>query len=62
MLQYEEGEAMPFGIYALGYLVLIAGVCVLAHAMRIPTTYIAAIALILAGMGIVAGAQRNRRS
>jgi hypothetical protein len=51
---------MSFGIYAIGYLVLIAGVCYLAHLMRVPQTYIIAIAVILFGIGIVTGVQSTR--
>jgi len=41
---------MSFGIYAIGYLILIAGVCFLAHLMHVPQTYIIAIAVILFGI------------
>lgn len=51
---------MSFGIYAIGYLILIAGVCYLAHIMHIPQTYIIAIAVILVGIGIVTGVQTTR--
>lgn len=52
---------MSFGIYAIGYVVLIAGVCYLAHLMHIPQTYIVAIAVILVGIGILTGVQSTRR-
>ena len=48
---------MSFGIYAVGYLVLIAGVAYLAHLMHIPQHYIVAIAVIMLGVGIVTGVQ-----
>jgi hypothetical protein len=51
---------MSFGIYAVGYLILIAGVAYLAHLMHVPPTYILAIAVILFGIGIVTGVQRTR--
>ena len=55
---------MSFGIYAVGYLILIAGVAYLAHLMHIPSHFIAAIALIMLGIGVVTGVQvtviRNR--
>ncbi|MBB5319176.1 hypothetical protein [Tunturibacter empetritectus] len=52
---------MSFGIYAIGYLVLIAGVAYLAHLMHIPQHYIVAIALIMLGVGIVTGVQTTRQ-
>ena len=51
---------MSFGIYAVGYLILIAGVAYLAHLMHIPQRYIVAIAVILFGVGIVMGVQTTR--
>ena len=51
---------MSFGIYALGYLILIAGIAYLAYLMKIPQTYIAAVVVILLGVGIVTGVQRTR--
>ncbi len=52
---------MSFGIYAIGYLILIVGVAYLAHLMHIPQTYIVAIAVILFGIGIVTGVQSTRQ-
>ena len=43
---------MSFGIYAVGYLILIAGVAYLAHLMHIPQHYIVAIAVIMLGIGV----------
>ena len=51
---------MSFGIYAIGYLILIAGIAYLAHLMRVPQTYIGAIVVILLGVGIVTGVQNTR--
>jgi hypothetical protein len=51
---------MSFGIYAIGYLILIIGVAYLAHLMHIPQGYIVALAIILFGVGIVTGVQRTR--
>ncbi|GAC1356127.1 MAG: hypothetical protein NVSMB3_02090 [Acidobacteriaceae bacterium] len=52
---------MSFGIYAIGYVILIIGVAYLAHLMHIPQTYIIAGAVILVGIGIVTGVQRTRQ-
>ena len=52
---------MSFAIYALGYLILIAGVAYLAHLMRIPQTYIVAVVVILLGIGVVTGVTNTLR-
>lgn len=52
---------MSFGIYAVGYLILIAGVAYLAHLMHIPQHYIIAIAVIMLGIGVVTGVQSTRQ-
>jgi hypothetical protein len=52
---------MSFGIYAIGYLILIVGVAYLAHLMHIPQHYIVAGAIILVGIGVVTGVQSTRQ-
>jgi hypothetical protein len=52
---------MSFGIYAVGYLILIVGVAYLAHLMHIPDHYIVAGAIILLGIGVVTGVQTTRQ-
>jgi hypothetical protein len=52
---------MSFGIYAVGYLILIVGVAYLAHLMHIPQHYIIAIAVIMLGVGVVTGVQSTRQ-
>jgi hypothetical protein len=51
---------MSFGIYAIGYLILIVGLAYLAHLMHMPQRYIVAGAIILLGMGVVTGVQTTR--
>jgi hypothetical protein len=53
--------AMSFGLYALGYLILIAGVAYLAHLIHIPSHYIVAMAVIMLGIGVVTGVQSTRQ-
>jgi hypothetical protein len=53
--------AMSFGLYALGYLILIAGVAYLAHLIHVPSHYIVAIAVIMLGIGVVTGVQTTRQ-
>ncbi len=52
---------MSFALYAVGYLILIAGVAYLAHQMHIPQTYIVALTVILLGVGVVTGVTNTRR-
>ncbi len=52
---------MSFGIYAVGYLILIAGVAYLAHLMHVPAHFIVAGAIILLGIGVVTGVQSTRQ-
>lgn len=51
---------MSFGIYFIGYLILIGGIAYLAHLMHIPQKYIVAIVIILFGAGIVTAVQNTR--
>ncbi len=51
---------MSFALYAVGYLILIAGVAYLAHLMHIPQHYIIAVVVILLGIGVVTGVTSTR--
>jgi hypothetical protein len=53
--------AMSFGLFAVGYLILIIGVAYLAHLMHVPQAYIIAVAVILFGIGIVTGVKTTRQ-
>jgi len=53
-------RAMSFGIFAVGFLILIVGLGYLAHLMHIPQHYIIAMCIILFGIGIVTGVQTTR--
>ena len=58
--QSDTEVSMSFGIYAIGYLILIVGLAYLAHLMHIPQHYILAGGIILLGVGIVTGVQSTR--
>jgi hypothetical protein len=60
LLCFTEEKIMSFGLFALGYLILIIGVAYLAHLMHVPEHYIVAVAVILFGIGIVTGVQTTR--
>jgi len=51
---------MSFGLYALGYIIVIIAIIYIAHLMHIPQNWIIGIALLLAGIGIVSGVQTTR--
>jgi energy-converting hydrogenase Eha subunit C len=55
-----QENVMSFGIYSIGFLILIAGVAYLAHLMHIPQTYIIATVVILLGIGILTGVKSTR--
>ena len=52
---------MSFGLYALGYLIVIIGVAYMAHLLHVPQVWIGAIVLVLVGVGIVTGVQNTRQ-
>jgi hypothetical protein len=52
---------MSFGLYALGYLIVIIGVAYIAHLMHIPQTWIMGIVIVLVGAGIVTGVTNTRQ-
>jgi xanthine/uracil permease len=53
---------MSSALYAAGYLVVIACVCYLADLSHIPEPYIAAIAVIMVGIGVVSGVETARQN
>ena len=51
---------MSFGLYVLGYLIVIGGLTYGATLMHVPTRWIVAGAIVLAGLGIVSGVKAMR--
>ena len=51
---------MSFALYALGYIIVIAGVAYMAHLLHLPSVWIGAIVLVLLGIGIVTGVTNTR--
>ncbi len=51
---------MSFGLYALGYVVIIIGIAYIAHLMHIPQAWIGGIVLVLLGLGIVTAVTNTR--
>ena len=52
---------MSFGLYAIGYVILIGGLIYGAHLMHIPTQWIVVGAIVLLGIGIVSGVKATRQ-
>jgi hypothetical protein len=52
---------MSFGLYVLGYLIVIGGLMFGATLMHVPSRWIVAGAIVLAGLGIVTGVKATRQ-
>ncbi len=52
---------MSFGIYLIGYLILICGLAYGASLLHIPSHWIAVMVIVLAGLGIVTGVKSTRQ-
>ena len=52
---------MSFGIYVLGYLIMIGGLAYGATLMHVPAHWITVGAIVLAGLGIVTGVKATRQ-
>jgi hypothetical protein len=58
---YRGGDAMSFGIYATGYVILIGGLIYGAHLMHVPAHWIVVGAIVLLGLGILSGVKATRQ-
>ena len=52
---------MSFGIYAIGYAIVICGLIYAAHLMHMPVHWIVAGAVVLLGVGILSGVKATRQ-
>jgi len=52
---------MSFGIYSIGYLIVIGGLIYAAHLMHMPSHWIAVGAIILFGLGILSAVKATRQ-
>jgi hypothetical protein len=50
-----------FGAYLIGFIVLIAGLALAAHLAGVPSAWIAAGVIVLAGIGILRGVTKTTR-
>jgi hypothetical protein len=51
---------MSFGLYIIGFIVLISGLAIGAHMMHVPPRWIGVGAVVLAGIGILTGVTSTR--
>jgi hypothetical protein len=52
---------MSFGIYAIGFVIMIGGLIYGAHLMHMPAHWIAVGAIVLLGVGILSGVKATRQ-
>jgi hypothetical protein len=52
---------MSFGLYAIGFAIMIGGLIYGAHLMHVPTHWIAVGAIVLLGVGILSGVKATRQ-
>jgi len=52
---------MSFGLYAIGFVILIGGLAYGAHLLHVPSHWIVVGAIVLLGLGIVTGATATRQ-
>ncbi len=52
---------MSFGIYMVGFIVLIIGLALGAHLMRVPANWIGVGVVVMIGLGILLGVTTTRR-
>ena len=52
---------MSFGLYAMGFAIMLGGLIYGAHLMHMPTHWIAVGAIVLLGLGILSGVKATRQ-
>jgi hypothetical protein len=52
---------MSFGLYSIGFAIVVAGLIYAAHLMHMPAHWIAAGAIVLIGVGILKGVKATRQ-
>jgi hypothetical protein len=57
----EEGDAMSFGIYSIGFVLVIGGLIYGAHLMHVPAHWIVVGAIVLLGLGVLTGVKATRQ-
>jgi hypothetical protein len=57
----DEGDAMSFGLYSIGFAILIGGLIYAAYLVHMPAHWIAVGAVVLLGAGILSGVKATRQ-
>ena len=57
----RERDAMSFGIYAIGFAIMIGGLIYGAHLLHMPAHWIAVGAIVLLGVGILSAVKATRQ-
>jgi hypothetical protein len=60
LLANYRGTLMSFGIYLIGYIIMIVGLAIGAHLMHVPAQWIGVGVLVLVGLGILHGVTATR--
>jgi protein-S-isoprenylcysteine O-methyltransferase Ste14 len=56
----RKDNAMSFGLYSVGFAIVIGGLTYAAHLAHVPTRWIVVGAIVLLGIGIVSGVKATR--
>ena len=59
--ELEKGDAMSFGLYAIGFAIMTGGLIYGAHLMHMPTHWTVVGAIVLLGVGILSGVKATRQ-
>ena len=57
----ESGDIMSFGLYSLGFVIVIGGLIYAASLVHMPAHWIAVGAVVLLGVGILTGVKATRQ-
>ena len=57
----REGDAMSFGLYSIGFTIVIGGLIYAAYLLHMPAHWIIAGAVVLLGVGILTGVKATRQ-
>jgi uncharacterized membrane protein len=55
------GEAMSFGIYSIGFVLVIGGLTYGAYLLHVPARWIVVGAIVLLGLGVLTGVKATRQ-
>ena len=56
-----HGRIMSFGLYVLGYVIIIIGLALGAYYLHVPPHWVAVGVLVLIGIGVASGVARTRQ-